>query len=573
MLTILTSQTLLAVQTTGFDPASAILRVLGFIILTNILIYLYFGITLMIIANKTNTPNSWLAWIPIANLFLMCKVGQRSYGCVALLLIPIVNLVVIAMLWMSIAEAREQPAWLGALILLPGIGLLVPLYLAFSKDNTLVNNVVAPRFCPNCRQPAESFDVFCGNCRYQIPPPIVSAVPMSRPVSSVGKLILTSILTVVFSLGLYGLGGWLVLGREIAYTPPTRTKPVLPKYVEGTMTEFPVDPSTNSSVQPASVITQNWSQGSSSTISVPPTWLPPGVKAETISHRANTMVSANYRSKTAVSKTSTSSPSNKTARVDDQVYVHVLDVPSNQAGISNEMVNSISSTTGGERTGVKVQNPNGNTYIGSRIRNQQNTTYVLNKQNADTVIVIYAPSPEEFETADRLARSVGNGQGLNDYPEVQASIWTLPPAPPELELQEVYTLTGEDILRSITELERSSTQEQAPEIENLIQQVKQFIPERITQARYLDNHNQEWGIIVGDYESTRRALTNWSILSWSGLIQNSKTITISGVEGLLISEGVQQFIFFQKGPYMVIIAAPKNASFDKLTAVTSGFQI
>lgn len=581
MLAILNSQILLAIEPTGFDPLSAIIRVLGLIILTNVLIYLYFGITLMVIARKTNTPNSWMAWIPIANLFLMCKIGRRSYGCVPLLLIPIVNLVVVAILWMSIAEAREQPSWIGALILIPGIGLLIPLYLAFSKDNAVVNNIVAPRFCPNCRKQAEGFDMFCNVCGVQVPPPMVMAAPAKAP-APIGKLILTSILTVVFSLGLYGVGGWLAFGREIAYTPPVRTKPLLPKHVEGTMTEFPVDSnvSTNSPnhAQPASVITQNWSQGSSSTVSVPPNWLPPGVRTETISHRTNTMVSANYRSNNAVSKRptrTTSSPNSNTqvSSIDDQVYVHVLDVAPNQARIGDELANSIAITSGGERTGVKIENPNGNTYIGSRIRTEQNTTYVLNKQNADIVIVIYAPSPEEFETADRLARNVGNGQGLNDYPEVQSSIWTLPPSPPNLQLQEVYTLTGEDILRSIAELERSASKEQMPEVDNFIQQVKQFIPERITQARYLDDHRQEWGVIVGDYASTRRAWTTWSVVSWSGIIQNAQTINVSGVNGILVNEGQQQIIFFQKGPYLVIVAAPRASSMDKLIALTNGFQI
>jgi hypothetical protein len=36
-------------------------------------IYVYIAYSIMVIANKTNTENSWLAWIPIANLYLLCK--------------------------------------------------------------------------------------------------------------------------------------------------------------------------------------------------------------------------------------------------------------------------------------------------------------------------------------------------------------------------------------------------------------------------------------------------------------------------------------------------------------------
>ncbi len=35
-------------------------------------IYAYFAFSLMTIANKTGTENSWYAWIPILNVVLMC---------------------------------------------------------------------------------------------------------------------------------------------------------------------------------------------------------------------------------------------------------------------------------------------------------------------------------------------------------------------------------------------------------------------------------------------------------------------------------------------------------------------
>ena len=38
--------------------------------------YIYYAICLMFIAKKTNTAPAWLAWIPIGNLFLMCKNRQ-----------------------------------------------------------------------------------------------------------------------------------------------------------------------------------------------------------------------------------------------------------------------------------------------------------------------------------------------------------------------------------------------------------------------------------------------------------------------------------------------------------------
>src|SRR5690348_4514938 len=40
--------------------------------------YIYVSLALQTIANKTgNTQNSWLAWIPIANIFLMLSIAKK----------------------------------------------------------------------------------------------------------------------------------------------------------------------------------------------------------------------------------------------------------------------------------------------------------------------------------------------------------------------------------------------------------------------------------------------------------------------------------------------------------------
>jgi hypothetical protein len=86
----------------------------------------------MVIANKTNTENSWLAWIPIANLYLICKIAGKPGWWVILFLIPLVNIVISIIIWMKIAEMRGKPSWLGILWIIPPIGLIVVGYLAFS---------------------------------------------------------------------------------------------------------------------------------------------------------------------------------------------------------------------------------------------------------------------------------------------------------------------------------------------------------------------------------------------------------------------------------------------------------
>ena len=96
-------------------------------------VYVWLALTLHVIANKTDTSNSWLAWIPIANLYLMCKVAGRSGWWTILFFIPLVNLVLGVIIWMAIARARNQPDWFGILMIIPIVNLIILGILAFSE--------------------------------------------------------------------------------------------------------------------------------------------------------------------------------------------------------------------------------------------------------------------------------------------------------------------------------------------------------------------------------------------------------------------------------------------------------
>lgn len=82
----------------------------SFAVLLYIVIYVYIAYTLMVIANKTNTENSWFAWIPILNLYLMCKIADKPGWWLILFLIPLVNIVIAIIVWMKIAEKMGNRA-------------------------------------------------------------------------------------------------------------------------------------------------------------------------------------------------------------------------------------------------------------------------------------------------------------------------------------------------------------------------------------------------------------------------------------------------------------------------------
>lgn len=95
-------------------------------------VYIYMALALQTIAVKTNTANPWLAWVPIANAILMLQIAKKPLWWIILFVIPIVNIVIVIMVWMGVAEARQKPNWWGILAIVPVVNVVVPGYLAWS---------------------------------------------------------------------------------------------------------------------------------------------------------------------------------------------------------------------------------------------------------------------------------------------------------------------------------------------------------------------------------------------------------------------------------------------------------
>jgi hypothetical protein len=130
--------------------------------------YVYGAICLQTIAQKTNTPNGWLAWIPIANIVLMLNIARKPLWWIVLCLIPVVNLVMVVNIWMAIAKVRNKPEWWGILTIVPVVNLIVPGYLAFSSDGarnspalTPAPGVVGPIEAGQATPGAGSWSLYC----------------------------------------------------------------------------------------------------------------------------------------------------------------------------------------------------------------------------------------------------------------------------------------------------------------------------------------------------------------------------------------------------------------------------
>jgi hypothetical protein len=249
----------------------------------------------------------------------------------------------------------------------------------------------------------------------------------------------------------------------------------------------------------------------------------------------------------------------------------VLDVPQNQAQGATALSSDITNASGGQQTGVRVQSPDGEVYSGTRIRTKEISVYVLEKQGDDTVIIVYAPSPAGWQTAERLTTNIGNGEGLDDYPGTQNSIWVLPQTPPDgLVLQEVTTQTPEDWGVTSSSLQAPNTDART---QRQLEQLGQFIPQRAISARYEDGSQQEWDALVFDYESARQAWNLWMLLRWTIGLSGMQPVSVASSNGLYTNTKEGRVLAFQKGPYLVMLKGPPSASIERLTEFASKFQM
>jgi uncharacterized protein DUF5684 len=129
---VLSASTVFAQSSDGEIPGALSGGLLFFALVCGLVFYVYLALALQTIATKTGTPNGWLAWIPIGNVFLMLNVARKPLWWFLLFLIPLVNVVMAILVWMGVAEARGKPNWWGILMIEPVANLVVPGYLAWA---------------------------------------------------------------------------------------------------------------------------------------------------------------------------------------------------------------------------------------------------------------------------------------------------------------------------------------------------------------------------------------------------------------------------------------------------------
>jgi hypothetical protein len=93
-------------------------------------VYIYTAIAVMTIAKKTKTKDGWLAFIPIANIYLLTQMAGQNGLLTLIILADLVlgglatTVLTIWMFWL-IAEKIKYPGWMSLLLLIPIVNLII----------------------------------------------------------------------------------------------------------------------------------------------------------------------------------------------------------------------------------------------------------------------------------------------------------------------------------------------------------------------------------------------------------------------------------------------------------------
>jgi hypothetical protein len=107
-------------------------KFLWFIVGGLVLAHLILSFCFMLICRKAGKEAGPAIWLPLFQLFPLLKAANMSGWTFLLLFVPVVNIFAGLMWCIKICQALNKGAILGFLLFLPGIGLFVLFYLAFS---------------------------------------------------------------------------------------------------------------------------------------------------------------------------------------------------------------------------------------------------------------------------------------------------------------------------------------------------------------------------------------------------------------------------------------------------------
>ncbi len=99
------------------------------------LVYAYPALCTYLIARKVGDDSAWMAWVPIANLWLLCEMTEQTGWLVLACFVPYIGGIVVLYLMLSLPNALGVDDASKYLIVIPGVNLIYMGYLAFRKES------------------------------------------------------------------------------------------------------------------------------------------------------------------------------------------------------------------------------------------------------------------------------------------------------------------------------------------------------------------------------------------------------------------------------------------------------
>ena len=373
-----------------------------------------------------------------------------------------------------------------------------------------------------------------------LPPPVAIADAGPERKSHPGRWIAAAVALLLLGSGAYFWFGPIRFGAK--------SDGAVPQRVAGVIKEFPVD--TGATVaKPSIVVTQDLRAKAAAHPAIPNS-LPRSVTPALLAKAGTKMTSARYQE----------SPTGPA------VNVSVIEKDPQPAIGAREIANQIAEGGGSSvrESEVAVQSPAGSTYKGWKLISPTGETYVLDKQNAPVLIVIYSPDTAGNQIADRLAGNVGNGQGLLDYPDSRDAIMAVPPNPPGFELQDISTYNTADLLGP--GLQAGLSQDMGTDVNQLSGTIQKVVPQRLTAATYLDSAKGSWNVVVGNYGRQGPALLAWYAIR--AALAGSGTKVNPGAQGsLLLNTGDGTFAVAHQGGKIAVIKGKAGSPPASLAAL------
>jgi len=106
--------------------------------------WIILSLPIMIIAMRTEPKNAILAFVPVAQFYLLIKISEKPMWWFFLQFVPFANIFIVIPIWMAIADRLGHNRLLGVFVFIPLIGPLVQWYMAIVEKSDRVKKLIEP---------------------------------------------------------------------------------------------------------------------------------------------------------------------------------------------------------------------------------------------------------------------------------------------------------------------------------------------------------------------------------------------------------------------------------------------